>query len=371
MPLFVNEDKHVLIGTNLKVAFTSLRHTPSVRRMAYAEMVLREAVGILPKTRVFLVRNPYDRLVSFYEDKLKTQPQSYGEKSFYWERCQLPLGPYLGVDFRKPKDEVASRLTGTAFPDLIEAICAFAKAKAVSRLDGHLRPQTVLVERLRITAPRRKWSLAPIEDQGSLLKAVGAKLPKMNATSKGPTLQGMAVEEGKDLLISWGIESRPFILMHAESRDPRKCVPTAKWGELLEILSRSKPELVAILVGVARSGANADVSELLKSSGVTLVDAVGQTSFRAVAQLCALASGAICVDSVVSHLSIAFEKPTLVLLGSGSSNRLAYPADNVDLPLFIVETTRVTEGDIRDVSHKFALSVHVHAQKRYETSGSS
>jgi len=186
MPLFVNHEKQLLVGTNLKVAFTSLRHTPALRRMGHTEMLIRELLGLLPKTRSFLVRNPYERLVSFYEDKLRTQPRSCGETNFAWERCQLQLGPYLGVDFGKSREEVASQLIGTAFADFIEAICAFARARAVFRLDGHLRPQTILLQRLRIASPRQKWLLVRIEDKDDLQKAVGAKLPKMNTTSKGP-----------------------------------------------------------------------------------------------------------------------------------------------------------------------------------------
>jgi hypothetical protein len=85
-----------------------------------------------------------------------------------------------------PAQQIANRLTSTTFSSFVEAVGAFASQKSGSRLDGHLRPQTILLQRLRIAAPRRKWSLVRIEEQNDLEVAVGAKVPKMNVTRKDP-----------------------------------------------------------------------------------------------------------------------------------------------------------------------------------------
>ena len=184
MPLFVNRER--LVATNLKVAYTSLCSVKTFRRMSRAEFALRAMTGILPATLIVLVRNPYERLVSFYVQKMKVRPLQCRESSFYWERCQLQLAPFLGVDVYRPKNEVAEKLLEIKFDEFVEAIDAFVRASSVSRLDAHLRPQAILLQRLRIASPRARWSLVRIEDQDHLQGAVGARLPKMNATSKGP-----------------------------------------------------------------------------------------------------------------------------------------------------------------------------------------
>jgi hypothetical protein len=143
-------------------------------------------IGILPATCIFLVRNPYERLVSFYVQQMKVRPLQCRESSFYWERCHLQLAPFLGVDVYRPNNEVAEKLLGIKCDEFVEAIDAFNRASSVSRLDAHLRPQAILLQRLRHASPRKKWSLVRMEDESALERAVGGWLPKMNTTRKGP-----------------------------------------------------------------------------------------------------------------------------------------------------------------------------------------
>jgi hypothetical protein len=187
MPLFTNKER--LIATNLKVAYSSLCAEKTLRQMGRVEFTARALFGLLPERRVFLIRNPYERLLSCYVQKISTRPLQYQDPSFYWEKCQVQLAPYLGVDLNNPKEKIAKQLTAVSFSEFLSAISAFVKANSLFQLDGHLRPQSLLLRRVRRAASGKPWSLVGIEDSYRLNSAVGCELAKMNTTQHGPIEQ--------------------------------------------------------------------------------------------------------------------------------------------------------------------------------------
>ena len=64
MPSFVNRSKKITLTTNYKVMYSMLKRQRQWKKSK------KWVIKLLPYKSFGLVRNPYDRLVSFYFDKL-------------------------------------------------------------------------------------------------------------------------------------------------------------------------------------------------------------------------------------------------------------------------------------------------------------
>ncbi len=133
MPSFYNPQRNYVLTTNLKVMYSTLCRQPSLRLLptdVHAALRVWLAPGV---RRYLLVRNPYDRLVSFFADKFSTTPADDGMNA--WQDCQRLFFPALGLNGREDMNVIAERLRAVTFERFIDLL------PRVYRRDAHLWPQ--------------------------------------------------------------------------------------------------------------------------------------------------------------------------------------------------------------------------------------
>ena len=134
MPSFYNAERSYIVSTSLKVMYTTLTKQPALRPLPddlRAALRLWLTPGV---RRYLLVRDPYDRLVSFHADKLRAAVPK-GEAAS-WQHCQQILFPHLGLSGREEPAAIAERLRAVSFEAFV------ALLPRVFRADPHLWPQS-------------------------------------------------------------------------------------------------------------------------------------------------------------------------------------------------------------------------------------
>lgn len=142
MPSFINVNETFILVTNFKVMYSTLRSQPNLlpipdyiaRRKIFDNKIRR---GHLKS--YLLVRNPYDRLVSFFINKFKDDHLNRINKN--WQHCQLIFFPYLDLTPEEDETIIADRLTSTSFEEFALLL------PEVYDLDLHLHPQSWMVHR--------------------------------------------------------------------------------------------------------------------------------------------------------------------------------------------------------------------------------
>jgi len=134
MPSFYNAERNYVVSTSLKVMYTSLTQQPSLRPLS-SDLRAALRVWLTPGLRRYLlVRDPYERLVSFHADKLR-EALDKGETGT-WQHCQRILFPGLGLSGSEGAAVIAERLRGVTFGEFV------ALLPRVFRKDPHLWPQS-------------------------------------------------------------------------------------------------------------------------------------------------------------------------------------------------------------------------------------
>ncbi|HYD50094.1 MAG TPA: sulfotransferase family 2 domain-containing protein [Terriglobales bacterium] len=132
MPSFYHRRRNYLITTSLKVMYSSLAQQPELEPLHDAEAWTR--YWLTPGVERFcLVRDPYDRLVSFYTDKLRTAPKTARKAG--WQHCQRIFFADLALAEEMPDDQIAERLRAVTFEEFL------ALLPRLYRKDPHLWPQ--------------------------------------------------------------------------------------------------------------------------------------------------------------------------------------------------------------------------------------
>ncbi len=149
MPHFYCKDKKILITTNFKVMSSSLRYFSNHVCTHCIELEKLFPLGILIQLEnwlpffikknyvcflehYLLVRNPYEKIVSFYKDKFLKLYSSDSEL----QSSQKILLPYLGIDEKiDSKTQIKDKLINTSFDDFIYMLPKIYNA------DLHLTPQ--------------------------------------------------------------------------------------------------------------------------------------------------------------------------------------------------------------------------------------
>ncbi len=142
MPSFINVNETFVLVTNFKVMYSTLRSQPNLlpipdyiaRRKILSSKIRRENFK-----SYLLVRNPYDRLVSFFINKFKDDHLNRINKN--WQHCQLIFFPYLNLSPNDDETIIADRLTSTSFEEFALLL------PEVYALDLHLHPQSWMVYR--------------------------------------------------------------------------------------------------------------------------------------------------------------------------------------------------------------------------------
>jgi hypothetical protein len=170
MTTFYQAEKDCMIFTNLKVMFSILKNHEyltyrgadrEIDKYAFAQLLFRN-VGLGPAAQV-PVRNPYARIVSFFEDKFHRHPAISREREFEdfedWQDCQEMFFDPSNIDGSASPETVARQLEAVSFTEMVRFL------PTVYRTDPHLRPQvkisTVRWRRLQF----RVWfdTITPIE----------------------------------------------------------------------------------------------------------------------------------------------------------------------------------------------------------------
>ena len=138
MPHFKNKEKDYIISTNFKVMYSTIKKSPGLKK-------LKEELIWLYRPRVNYVvgRDPYNRLESFYRDKLN-KCLSSGRK---WGRAQRIFFKPMGLTFLSPHKEKYEALSQLTFEKFIQLL---PKAYMKNR---HLHPQVKIFRNLRNVHP--------------------------------------------------------------------------------------------------------------------------------------------------------------------------------------------------------------------------
>ena len=143
MPFFKVKDENKLVITNFKVMFTSFKETPQFVKIKRLEAKRR--IKFNQPEIFFTVRNPYNRVTSFFLDKFRNIPLSVNPDSSYkWERPQRVFFPLLGLPIRASDvNEVRDRLLNTSFSDYIMML------HRIHEVDEHVNPQSWILNHPR------------------------------------------------------------------------------------------------------------------------------------------------------------------------------------------------------------------------------
>jgi hypothetical protein len=142
MPSFINQQETYILVTNFKVMYSTLCRQPSLSPIPYYIAGCKIFINKIKRGKLktfLLVRNPYDRLVSFYINKFKDDHLHRINKN--WQHCQLIFFPYLNISPQDDETIISDRLTSTSFEEFALLL------PEVYDLDRHLHPQYWLVYR--------------------------------------------------------------------------------------------------------------------------------------------------------------------------------------------------------------------------------
>jgi hypothetical protein len=134
VPFFKVKNKKILLITNFKVMFSSFKRTENFIKLKRAEACLR--IAYTNPLVYFTVRDPYERVASFYRDKFQQHPTNYSlDSSLKWETPQKIFFPLLGLDNKNSNKEIREALLGTSFEMFIGMLAQ------CYHLDEHVNPQ--------------------------------------------------------------------------------------------------------------------------------------------------------------------------------------------------------------------------------------
>ncbi len=140
MPRFISlNNKNLALSTSYKVMYSTLFYSAQLKQIPEWSMLLRLS-ELRRDNRIsahyLLVRNPYDRLVSFFYDKFKNDMQAKSKKEF--QRCQLLFFKHLNIRQSDSLDAIVESFLRVRFDTFIELLPEVIH-------NGHLRPQSKLL----------------------------------------------------------------------------------------------------------------------------------------------------------------------------------------------------------------------------------
>lgn len=111
-----------------------------------------------------------------------------------------------------------------------------------------------------------------------------------------------------------------YVLVHFASPARYREVPPERWLAALSAV----PDVKLVAIGSATDRTR--YGSLLDGLGEDrVINAMGLTSLRELVDLARGSEGGIVIDSVVAHLLLAFDRPTIVLMRPGASERMSFP----------------------------------------------
>ena len=149
MAIFVDRVRDYFLLTNFKVMYSTLlaqNNLQEIFLVNYLDYVRFKSQQSQKKT-IMLVRNPYSKLISFFEDKFRRYPNlsstlraKYTSNSDGWQNCQKIFFPHLKIGFQATDREISHRLYSTSFEEFITYL------SIVYQQDEHLLPQIRIID---------------------------------------------------------------------------------------------------------------------------------------------------------------------------------------------------------------------------------
>jgi len=135
MPYFSVISSNKLVITNFKVMFSSFKKSQNFKKLKRFEA--RLLIAFKNPDVYFMVRDPYQKAISFYKDKFQKIPsQADFSKPFKWEKPQRVFFPLLGLCVKKnTPQEIKKRLMDTSFDEFVILLAQ------CYHLDEHVHPQ--------------------------------------------------------------------------------------------------------------------------------------------------------------------------------------------------------------------------------------
>ena len=141
MPHFFNKSKGYYISTNYKVLYSLLSRQPSLQAIEHGNLRFSAyAKKYLLSNRhrwYLIVRNPYDRLESFYKDKFVKTPSHKLLEYDQLQHCQKVFLPYLNIKRGDLPETIREKLLDFSFIQFIRTL------PNTYLLNDHLYPQSM------------------------------------------------------------------------------------------------------------------------------------------------------------------------------------------------------------------------------------
>jgi len=134
MPHFKNREKDYIISTNFKVMYSTLKKSSGLKKLKEELIWLYR-----PRINYAIGRDPYDRLESFYRDKLNKCLNT----SRKWGRTQRIFFKPLGLSIFSAHQKKFEALNQVDFEKFIQLL------PQVYRKNRHLHPQVKVLKNLR------------------------------------------------------------------------------------------------------------------------------------------------------------------------------------------------------------------------------
>ena len=178
---FFHKKNTILVSTNLKVMYSSLKHTDSLVEIKYKKFLFLKIINIFKVKHYLLVRNPYTRIVSFYKNKFQgASKRAFNREFFQFEYSQKLFFTHLNINSNDSNDVIASKLCSLSFVDFIRLLPQYYQR------DFHMHPQSRIFY-YKIKPRWFRWFLVPLQRYIIKFKIQIIKiedLEKMNALAK-------------------------------------------------------------------------------------------------------------------------------------------------------------------------------------------
>lgn len=148
---------------------------------------------------------------------------------------------------------------------------------------------------------------------------------KENLEYQGPALGELAHANSIPTVARFGYVGRRYIIAHADSGESSRNCTYQVWLEYFGQISRAGCMLPLLFVGASGRGASKIALQAAEALGFQCREALGTTSFEELLHLLSSATGALCIDSLVAHIAIAYRIPTLVLMVEPFSDQRSFP----------------------------------------------
>ena len=166
MPHLIDKSGKILVTTNYKVMFTRLKNVDGMKWL-FMKQVLVHKLKHPFSEHLMMVRNPYEKLISFYKDKFRLDPvERLSIPGKQPQDAQAIFLPYLGIDTSHPREQIQQILLNVSFDTMIKLL------PKVFYKNDHLHPQhwitNISFGRIKFTGLRFHPTILKLEQKDDM-----------------------------------------------------------------------------------------------------------------------------------------------------------------------------------------------------------